>query len=186
MGWLVERKGNNMITTTQKNSMRLYCRAASLCAMVLLGTMGVLLSAPPALATEWKICNASSESASVAIVFDLNDNRHYISKGWWTIPPNGGCKVVFNGNLPVKGAFMRAEGSRGAVWEGDNLFCTSHSRFEIPNANVDERACRARGSQLKAYQMHVINKPNFTTTLRGSQPATHGFGNDNIGVPVRE
>jgi uncharacterized membrane protein len=113
--------------------------------MVLPGTMGVLLSAPRAMATEWKICNASSESASVAIVFALNDTRQYISKGWWTIPPRGGCKVVFNGSFPVKGAYLRGED-----------------------------------------QMHVIDKANFTTTLRGSQPASHGFGNDNVGVPVRE
>jgi uncharacterized membrane protein len=86
--------------------------AVAFVSAIFLPVIGGLLSAPRALATEWRICNSSSEDASVAIVFSLNDNRHYIAKGWWNIPANGACRVVFSGDLPVKGAYLRAEGSR--------------------------------------------------------------------------
>jgi uncharacterized membrane protein len=132
-----------------------------------------LLSAAPAQAAEWKVCNASGEDANVAIVYSLGDARNYISKGWWKVPANGGCRLVFSGNLSVIGTFLRAEGVNGDIWEGSDLFCTLQSRFEIANANVDEKGCRAKGGQLKAFQMHVIKTQHFTTTLHARGGISH-------------
>jgi uncharacterized membrane protein len=127
-----------------------------------------LLVVAPAWATEWKVCNSSPEDITVAIVYDLGDARQYISKGWWRVLANGGCRVVYNGNLPRTGVFLRGEGAQGSVWAGDNLFCTSQARFEIPHANVNERTCRARGQDMKAFGLHTITSDNFTTTLRSN------------------
>jgi uncharacterized membrane protein len=121
-------------------------------------------------ATVWKVCNSTAEVIDVAIVYSMNDAGHYISKGWWRVPACGGCKVVYSGDLPIKGTFLRGESEKGAVWEGENLFCTSQSRFEIANANVSEKTCKARGQDMKAFQMHTIKNDNFTTTLRDSRP----------------
>jgi uncharacterized membrane protein len=125
-----------------------------------------LLFASSAQATEWKICNATSEDVDVVIVYGTSDGRQYVSKGWWLVPANGGCRVVFSGNLPVSGVFLRGEGVRGDRWEGDTLFCTTRVRFEMGNANSDEAGCRRRGAELQAFQMHTISAQHFTTTLR--------------------
>ncbi len=142
----------------------------ALCVAIL--TAG-LLSVSPAWATVWKVCNSSPEDIEIAIAYNLNDARQYIAKGWWKVRACGGCQVVYNGNLPIKGAFLRGEGAQGSVWEGDNLFCTSQARFEIPHANVDARTCRARGQDMKAFQLHTITSDNFTTTLRNTQSRSH-------------
>ncbi len=133
--------------------------------MITAGTM----AAREARATTWTVCNRSAEDVSVAIAFNLKDARQYISKGWWTLRACGGCKVVFSGNLPITGAFLRGEGADGDKWEGETLFCTAPRRFEIPNANVDERTCRARGQEAKQFKMHVLNTQNYTTTLRDTR-----------------
>ena len=129
-----------------------------------------ILSASPSWATKWTVCNDSTEQIEVAIVYDSGGT--YVSKGWWEVPQCGGCKVVFNGNLPIKGTFLRGEGSEGSVWEGDDLFCTSESAFEIWDANADEATCRHRGHDMKAFQLHIIKGEDFTTTLRDTRPGS--------------
>ena len=108
----------------------------------------------------------------MAIVYSVGDTRNYISEGWWKVQACGGCRVVYNGNLPINGTFLRGEGIEGSVWEGNDLFCTSESRFEIENANVDEATCRHRGHDIKAFQLHVIKSEDFTTTLRNTLPGS--------------
>lgn len=141
-----------------------------LCLLGVLTITAGIFSASPARATSWKVCNRSSEDIEVAIVYSAGDARNYISKGWWKLRACGGCAVVYNGNLPIRGTFLRGEGAKGAVWEGDNLFCTSESRFEIPNANADEATCRHRGHDMKAFELHVIKSEDFTTTLSNTRP----------------
>jgi uncharacterized membrane protein len=130
--------------------------------------LGPLLFAQPARAETWKVCNHGGDDVQVSIVWSMSDSRAYISKGWWRIGGHGGCATVLSGNLPIKGVFLRGQSTaNGNVWEGHDLFCTL-SRGELPNANsLDERACRARGGEMKAYQMHVINSATFTTNLNG-------------------
>jgi uncharacterized membrane protein len=135
-----------------------------------------LLAASPAQATEWKICNASAEDAEVVIVYGTLDGRNYVAKGWWKVPANGGCKVVISGNLPVKGVYLHAEGSRGDKWEGSDLFCALQSKFELPNANnLNEKACEAKGGHLKSFNMHIIKTNILTTTLSAHGAIAHGI-----------
>lgn len=143
-------------------------------AIALFALAACLLSASPAQATEWKICNASAEDADVVIVYGTLDGRNYVSKGWWKVPANGGCSVVFSGNLPVTGVYLRAEGAKGDKWEGSDLFCTLQAKFELPNANnLDERACEAKGGHLKSFHMHVIKTKILTTTLSAQGAIAH-------------
>jgi uncharacterized membrane protein len=152
------------------------CSVIAALAPCLFGSVAIavgLLSVAPAQAAEWKVCNATGKDANVAIVYSLGDARNYISKGWWKVPANGGCRVVFSGNLPIIGTYLRGEGVGGEIWEGSDLFCTVQSRFEIPNANLDEKGCMAKGARLKAYQMHIIKAQHFTTTLNSGGGVSH-------------
>jgi uncharacterized membrane protein len=122
-----------------------------------------------AFATEWTICNRTAQNVNVAIAYSLNDSNGYITHGWWKLSPCGGCKVVYGGDLPVKGVFYRGEGDRGDRWEGNFLYCTGESPFGVNHANTDENTCRSRGqSGLKAYRMEVIKADNWTTSLTDS------------------
>jgi len=125
------------------------------------------------MAESWKVCNASAEDIWVAIAYPVSDARQYMSKGWWKVRACGGCQTVYNGPLTVKGVFLRGEGAKGSRWEGDNLFCTLPSRFELPNGGVNP-ACKAgpAGQQRKAFALHAIKSQQFTTTLRNTSPGS--------------
>lgn len=140
--------------------------AAWLCLVSIAG----ILTGSQVMAERWKVCNASAEDIEVAIAYPVSDARQYISKGWWTLRSCGGCKTVYNGPLPTKGVFLRGEGAKGALWEGEYSFCASESRFELPNGR-GSRNCPG-GQKRRDFALHNIKSQNFTTTLRNTRPGS--------------
>jgi uncharacterized membrane protein len=114
-------------------------------------------------ATTWTVCNRSVHDFDVSIAYP--SKYGYTSEGEWTLRACGGCVVVFEGDLPATGVFLRGQSRSGAAYEGNTLFCTGRSPFTIERANVDEKTCSRRGGRMKAFKMHNIQKNRHTTNL---------------------
>jgi uncharacterized membrane protein len=151
---------------SDKEKARMRNATLVLVTIALLATVdGFLMLTSPARADSWTVCNRSPEELNAVIAY--SDGRQYISKGWWRLGACGGCKTVLSGNIPIKGVFLRAEGASSTV-EGTELFCAKRTAFEMPNANADDRACRARGGEQMAFSLHKLTSGRFTTTLHGA------------------
>jgi uncharacterized membrane protein len=145
---------------------RNYASTAILIVLTVCAVAGAgVMNASPARADSWKVCNGSAQPVDITIAYSLNDARQYITKGWWTVAACGGCKTVFSGNLPIKGVFLHGEDKSGNQWAGTFSFCAKRTRFEMPNANVNQRTCNGRGGEVLDFAMHKITSANHTTTL---------------------
>jgi uncharacterized membrane protein len=76
----------------------------------------------------FKVCNNSNETVYVAIGYEGNDG--FYAEGWWEIS-RGNCANVLNGNLQLRYYYLRAEGARGTLWDGNYFFCTTEAAFTL-------------------------------------------------------
>jgi uncharacterized membrane protein len=112
---------------------------------------------------DFTICNRTAESVDVTAAY-VNPNGGFISEGWWTLRPCGGCELVVlsRETSDPHNVFFHGHGG-GRVWEGRDRFCTKQSAFKI----VGNQNCAARGFGVRGFR-HVTSKSgNHTTTLTG-------------------
>jgi uncharacterized membrane protein len=138
---------------------------ASLAAVVLGLAVAALplVSASPANAHKWTVCNRGPDNVDVAIAYPTSNG--YTSEGWWTLRACGGCAVVFNGTLAASLVFLRGESASGAEYGGTTLFCTARSPFTMARSNTSRRNCERRGGQFKTFGTQKFVKTNHTTNL---------------------
>lgn len=72
--------------------------------------------------------NDTAAKVYVSIAFGQQD-KTYVSQGWWEVPPCGGWKIVHGGSVAVTGGFLFAKDDDGNTWEGNNLFCVDEKRL---------------------------------------------------------
>lgn len=110
-----------------------------------IGLAGLLLAAPapgPARA-DYRVCNQSKITASVAIAYHraaADGPGLWISEGWWNIAP-GKCSTVIGGALTVRYVYLYGESGDGSHWGGDKPFCTKTAEFTV----TDQDRCASRG-----------------------------------------
>ena len=114
-------------------------------------------------AADLKVCNSTAEEITVAAAW-VNPRGGFISQGWWTLRPCGGCETVVlsNETSDPNNYFFHAHGG-GLRWEGSDRFCTKRAAFKISgNSN-----CASRGFDARGFQHVRSPSGNMTQTLTG-------------------
>jgi uncharacterized membrane protein len=96
----------------------------------------VIAAAHPAPAkADFKVCNQSSESISVAIAYHDQDAGNWVSRGWWNVDP-GTCKVPVAGDLKDRYYYLYGDGDQH-YWGGEHSFCVDNSdKFTLNEADT--------------------------------------------------
>jgi uncharacterized membrane protein len=123
----------------------------------------ILSGASPPAKADFTICNRTAEKMTVAAAY-VNPSGGFISEGWWTLAPCGGCEVVVlsSETSDPHNVFFQAHGG-GLVWEGTSRFCTTRKAFKI----VGNQNCAARGLDTTAFRHVTSSSGNHTTNLTG-------------------
>jgi uncharacterized membrane protein len=127
----------------------------------------------------FKVCNRSSETASVAFAYyDVDARRPTIlgpappklgrgwtSEGWWTLS-SGQCAETFPHSIRERNRiyYLYAETSSD-TWQGANQFCVLNdraSRFALGHA---DRVCGNGGERKPFKEIDAGNVKNYTYTL---------------------
>src|SRR5262249_30901235 len=98
----------------------------------------ILVVSVPAHAS-WIICNRTPTEIFAAMAW-VDPNSGFRSKGGWSLGACGGCRTLWNGNLPMDGdnlsqgvVFFYAEGTgKSVIWRGDtgHGFCVKSDAFD--------------------------------------------------------
>ena len=116
--------------------------------------------ASPAFA-EYKVCNKTSRTTSVAVGYyddrtnDGVSNGVWTSEGWWNIQP-GSCATPIEGPLKVRYVY---------IWPGDSPFCAKDASFTIRgNENCERRGFYTKnftevdtGADAKSYTTNLTD-----------------------------
>ena len=116
-------------------------------------------------AAQLRICNKSAETVSIAISYrDQLPDGPVVSRGWYVVKPDE-CPVLVAGDLQNRYFYVRAEGSNGAVWDGDYAYCVMDTAFR-----QNGKYC-ADGERRGFFVIDTGDRTSWTQTLTGSVPS---------------
>lgn len=89
----------------------------------------LMVAAQPARA-QLRVCNKSNEAVSIAVAYQGADQAagEMTTSGWYVAKP-GECPTLLGKPLERRYYFVRAEGTKGTVWDGDYSKCVTPDRF---------------------------------------------------------
>lgn len=143
--------------------MRITLHRSILTAIIL--ATATVCSATSGNARSWTVCNRTADKITVAIAYPSGGT--YVSEGWWTLNPCGGCATVLNANLDATGVFLRGEAQGVGRYQGDTLHCVRRQAFTIKDSSIPGSRCRSRSGTLAQFQLVVLTGDRYTTNLTG-------------------
>ncbi len=112
---------------------------------------------------EFKVCNRSGRTASVAVEHHVSPtDKNFVVKGWWTVPA-GQCQAI--GNFP-KGWFYYygAEyGTDAFEWAGDDAKVCIERIGQVERMHTKTQICT--GKYLRGFHAAQVDYPSVTWNL---------------------
>lgn len=97
------------------------------------------LTAAPAHAIDFRLCNGTDSRVGVAVGYKNGDA--WVTEGWWNIAASS-CETLLNGPLVARYYYVYAiDYDHGGEWGGTSFMCTGEKEFTIQGIEN----CLARG-----------------------------------------
>lgn len=88
-----------------------------------------VLSASPAHAVDFRLCNGTASRVGVAVGYKNGDA--WVTEGWWNIAASS-CETLLNGPLVARYYYVYAvDYDHGGEWGGTSFMCTGAKEFTI-------------------------------------------------------
>ena len=112
---------------------------------------------------EFKVCNRSGRTASVAVEHHVSPtDKNFVVQGWWTVPA-GECQAI--GNFPQGWFYYYAAeyGTDAFEWAGDDAKVCIERIGQIERMHTRTTICT--GKYLRGFHAAQVDYPNVTWNL---------------------